>query len=267
MKTTVPLSRRDVIQGMAALGMSATAAPFAWAAETRAGSGLPVREAAAIEGQAGAFVNPLRLPGASGLYGVMKATDLREVRVVRTEIEILPGKRTPYLAYAAESGGKTFLNPALLARRGDQMRVRMVNQLDEPTMIHWHGLHNDTHNDDNGLVVAEPGKSYDYDFKLQDRASMYWHHPHAHGFIPQQACHGLASLLFVDDEEEDALRRSLDLALGETEIPLVLQDRNFDAQGRLLYQESDEQKVQGFIGERLLVNLTDGPFIAAARRI
>ena len=96
---------------------------------------------------------------------------------------------------------------------------------------------------------------------------MYWYHPHAHGFIPQQAYHGLASLLFVDDEEEDALRRSLDLALGETEIPLVLQDRNFDAQGRLLYQVSDEQKVQGFIGERLQVNLTDGPFIAAARRI
>ena len=252
---------------MAAIGMSATAGRLAWAAETRARAGLPVREAVAIEQQASAFVTPLRLPGASGLYGVMRATDFREVRVVRTEIEILPGKRTSYLAYAVESGGKTFLNPALLARRGDEMHVRMVNQLDEPTIIHWHGLHNDARNDGNGLVVVEPGKTYEYDFKLQDRASMYWYHPHAHGFIPQQAYHGLASLLFVEDEEEDALRRSLELALGQTEIPLVLQDRTFDAQGRLLYQLSDEQKVQGFVGERLLVNLTDGPFIAAARRI
>lgn len=267
MKTTTELSRRGVVQGIAAIGMSATASRLAWAAETRGGSGPPMRDAAAIEKQASDFANPLRLPGASGLYGVMKATDLRELRVVRTEVEILPGQRTRYLAYAAESGGKTFLNPALLARRGDEIRVRMVNQLDEPTIIHWHGLHNDSHNDGNGLVVVEPGKTYEYDFKLQDRASMYWYHPHTHGFIPQQAYHGLASLLFVDDEEEGALRRSLDLSLGQTEIPLVLQDRTFDSQGRLLYQLSDEQKVQGFIGERLLVNLTDGPFIAAARRI
>ena len=67
MKATVQLSRRDVIQGMAALGMSATAAPFVQAAETGAGSGLQVSEAAGIEKRASAFVNPLRLTGASGL--------------------------------------------------------------------------------------------------------------------------------------------------------------------------------------------------------
>ena len=78
MKTTVQLSLRDAIQGMAALGMSATAGRVAWAAETRGGSGLP-------------------------------------------------GRHAPYLAYAVESGGKAFLNPALLARRGDELRVRMVN--------------------------------------------------------------------------------------------------------------------------------------------
>jgi suppressor of ftsI/bilirubin oxidase len=96
---------------------------------------------------------------------------------------------------------------------------------------------------------------------------MYWYHPHPHGYIPQQAYHGLASLLFVEDEEEAALRRALDLALGETEIPLVLQDRNFDAQGRLQYVVSREEMFQGFLGERLLVNLTENPFIVAARRI
>jgi suppressor of ftsI/bilirubin oxidase len=50
---------------------------------------------------------------------------------------------------------------------------------------------------------------------------MYWYHPHPHGLIPRQAYHGLASLLFIEDEDEMALRSALDLALGETEIPLV----------------------------------------------
>jgi suppressor of ftsI/bilirubin oxidase len=143
----------------------------------------------------------------------------------------------------------------------------MVNQLDEPTIIHWHGLRNDARNDGTGLVVAQPGQAYDYAFKLQDRASMYWYHPHPHGFIPRQAYHGLASLLFIEDEEEAALRRALDLTLGATEIPIVLQDRNFDAQGRLQYEISRDEEFAGFVGSRLLVNLTERPFIGAGRRI
>ncbi len=257
------LTRRHFLGGLTALGASGEVFAARHDTENR----RPAREAAAIEKEAAAFANPLRLPGASGLYGVMRATDLREVRVVRSEIEVLPGKRTPYLAYAVEAGGKTYLNPALLARRGEEVRVRMVNQLDEPTIIHWHGLSNDARNDGTGLVVAAPGQTYEYAFKLHDRASMYWYHPHPHGYIPRQAYHGLASLLFVEDDEEAALRSALDLALGETEIPLVLQDRSFDAQGRLRYEPSTDQAFQGFIGDRLLVNLTEKAFLRAARRI
>jgi blue copper oxidase len=260
-------TRRHFLGGMTALGAAVGAGRDVFAARHDTEDGRPAREATAIENEAAAFANPLRLPGASGLYGVMRATDLREVRVVRSEIEVLPGKRTPYLAYAVESGGKTYLNPALLARRGEEMRLRMVNQLDEPTIIHWHGLSNDARNDGNGLIVAAPGQAYEYAFKLHDRASMYWYHPHPHGFIPQQAYHGLASLLFVEDDEELALRDALGLALGDTEIPLVLQDRTFDAQGRLRYQPSTEQAFQGFIGDRLLVNLTEQAVFQAARRI
>ncbi len=258
------ITRRRFLRYMAALGAASPAMRLAAAAQD---GSTPAAASVAIEKEAAGFANPLRLPGASGLYGVMRTADLRELRVVRTEIEVLPGKRTPYLAYAAESGGKRFLNPALLAKRGEEIRVRMVNQLQEPTIIHWHGVSTDARNDGNGLYVAEPGKAYEYAFKLQDRASMYWYHPHAHGYIPAQAYHGLASLLFVEDEEEAALRRGLDLKLGETEIPLVLQDRSFDAQGRLQYKVSREEMFQGFVGERLLVNLTERPFIAAARRI
>ena len=262
------ITRRGFLGRLAAIGASAVAVPRAGAAQRRvSGGALPVSETVAIETEASAFANPLRLPGASGLYGVMRATELRELRVVSTEIEVLPGKRTPYLAYAAESGGKSFLNPALLVRRGEEIRFRMVNELKEPTIIHWHGVGNDSHNDGPGFAVAEPGQTFDYAFKLNDRASMYWYHPHPHGFTASQAYHGLASLLFVEDDEEAALRRNLDLGLGDTEIPLVLQDRTFDAQGRLEYKLSPEQEFQGFIGERLLVNLTERPFITAARRI
>jgi blue copper oxidase len=260
------ITRRTFLGGAAGLG-AAYATRFAFAQAGRAHIEAPAAGLAAIEREASSFANPLRLPGASGLYGVMNVSDFREVRVTRTEIELIAGRRTPHLVYAAESGGMRFLNPALLARRGDEMRVRMVNQLDEPTIIHWHGLTTDSRNDGTGLIVAEPGGAFEYAFRLQDRASMYFYHPHPHGYIPGQVYHGLASLLFVEDEEEAALRRALDLALGDTEIPLVLQDRDFDAQGRLAYELSRDEMFQGFLGERLLVNLTERPFITAARRV
>lgn len=259
-------TRRNFLFTAAALGAVA-AMPSAFAQREPLHSGAPSREAAMLEREAAGFANPLRLPGASGLYGVMPASEFREVRVEATEVEVLPGRRTPYLAYAVDSEGRRFLNPALLARRGDEMRVRMVNRLKEPTIIHWHGLSTDSRNDGTGLLLADPGESFEYAFKLQDRASMYFYHPHPHGYIPGQVYHGLAGVLFVEDEEEAALRRALGLQLGATEIPLVLQDRSFDAQGRLQYKVSRAEMLQGFLGERLLVNLTERPFIAAARRI
>lgn len=250
------------IGALGASGLMSNALAF-----TSGNAGSPAAELLKIEQEAAGFSNPLRLPGSSGLYGVLPASEFREVHVVRSEVEVLPGRRTPILAYAVESGGKRFLNPALLARKGDTMRLRMINNIDQPTVIHWHGLSVDAKNDGNGLQVVQPGQSRGYAFEIRDRASMYWYHPHAHGYIPQQAYHGLASLLFVEDDEEAALRKDLDLALGKTEIPLVLQDREFDAQGRLVYAPTAAQSFGGWVGSRVLVNLTERPTLQLGRRI
>jgi len=250
------------IGALGASGLMSNALAF-----TSGNAGSPAAELLKIEQEAAGFSNPLRLPGSSGLYGVLPASEFREVHVVRSEVEVLPGRRTPILAYAVESGGKRFLNPALLARKGDTMRLRMINNIDQPTVIHWHGLSVDAKNDGNGLQVVQPGQSRGYAFEIRDRASMYWYHPHAHGYIPQQAYHGLASRLFVEDDEEAALRKDLDLALGETEIPLVLQDREFDAQGRLVYAPTAAQSFGGWVGSRVLVNLTERPTLQLGRRI
>lgn len=258
-------TRRHWLGSIGALGASGLFSDVL--ANPLGSAGAPAEGLLKIEKEAAAFSNPLRLPGSSGLFGVLPATDFREVHVVRSEIEVLPGRRTPVLAYAVESGGRKFLNPALLARKGDQMRVKLINRIDQPTVIHWHGLSVDSRNDGNGLQVVAPGQSMDYAFTVQDRSSMYWYHPHAHGFIPKQAYHGLACLLFVEDEDEAALRKELALALGESEIPLVLQDKEFDAQGRLQYAPSAAQSFGGWVGSRLLVNLTERPVLKAGRRM
>ncbi len=213
------------------------------------------------------FTNPLRLPGASGLYTPLQAKDVKQITVSELNFEVLPKLSSPFWAYVVEVGGKQLLNPTLRARQGDEIKLRMVNRLKQPTIIHWHGLTNDDRNDGTGMYVAAPGKDYDYAFTVRDRAANYWYHPHPHEITGEQVYKGLAGLLIVSDDDEEKLASALDLALGVTDIPLVLQDRSFNFEGKLEYKLSRDQMSAGFLGEEILVNLSARPYFDAARRI
>ena len=41
------------------------------------------------------------------------------------------------------------------------------------------------------------------------------------------------------------MQSALDLKLGVTDIPIVIQDKKFDEQGRLVYAPSEEEEVNG----------------------
>ena len=49
--------------------------------------------------------------------------------------------------FAVEHRGTRFVNPTLVFKRGERVRIALENALDEPTIVHWHGLAVDTHND------------------------------------------------------------------------------------------------------------------------
>jgi blue copper oxidase len=66
----------------------------------------------------------------------------------------------------------------------------------------------------------------------------------------------LASFFLVDDDDQRKLAKALDLRLGVTDIPLVIQDKQFDAQGRLLYRPNAHESMMGWLGDIVLANLT-----------
>ncbi|MBI2289065.1 MAG: multicopper oxidase domain-containing protein [Betaproteobacteria bacterium] len=216
---------------------------------------------------AGHFINRLHIPGASGLYAGVPAKDVKQITVSELNFEVLPKVPSAFWAYVAEVGGKRFLNPTLLARPGDQINLRMVNRLKQPTIIHWHGMTNDERNDGAGMYQVAPGKNFDYAFTVRDRAANYWYHPHPHEIAGEQAYRGLAGLLIVKDDDDDKLSHALDLATGVTDIPLVIQDRSFNFEGKLEYKLPRDQLSAGFLGEEILVNLSARPYFDAARRV
>lgn len=63
---------------------------------------------------------------------------------------------------------------------GARFRVRLINRIGKPTLVHWHGLTPPPHQDGVPIVsqpALPPGQSYDYDFPLTESGT-YWMHSH-----------------------------------------------------------------------------------------
>ena len=204
------------------------------------------------------FDTPLHVPGRDGVMGRLTLGNSP------VTLRAAPYGDRGALAFVARVDRRDYFDPTLVARTGDPVRVSLTNGLDEPTIAHWHGLTIDTANDGNGDVLVAPGRTFDYGFTVHNRAGLYWYHPHPHGATAAQAYRGLFGLLAIEDDEELALRRVLQVAPGEAEIPLVLHDRRSATPFR--YAASAEDLLHGWYGDEVLVNFTPRPFLDVTAR-
>ena len=183
-------------------------------------------------------------------------------------LPLIQDKQSPFLIYAAQYAGKDYQNPIIRVKRGNQFNARLQNGLNEPTIIHWHGLHLPGVMDGHPRTTIDAGAHYDYAFPVTNRGGMYWYHTHAHNLTAKQAYFGLAGIFMVEDEDETALRNALQLEPGITELPLLIQDKQFNGAGALAYaSNSMQQNMMGQLGDTILVNLTPQPQLDIASRL
>jgi len=136
--------------------------------------------------------------------------------------------------------------PTIRLERGRTARIDLVNRLDEPTILHWHGLTVPQEADGHPRLAIDPGARYAYEFEVRDRAGTYWYHPHTHRRTAPQTYMGMAGLLIVGDDEE----RALALPDGEREIPLVLQDKRLAGGTSLEYDGGmGPDLMTGYLGD------------------
>src|ERR687886_2271208 len=112
-----------------------------------------------------------------------------------------------------------------------------------------------------------PGSTYRYTFPVLDRGGTYWYHPHPHGGTARQTYAGLAGFFLVDDEDEQRLVEALDLELGKTDIPLLIQDKVLGESGNFVYEPDAMAVDTGYEGDVVLVNLTPTPYLEVGTRI
>jgi len=206
-----------------------------------------------------------------GMHGMPKITPNKASPNFKPDVEIelfckpnsiaiLPGKKTWVQQYSARllQGPKdtiteiagSYLGPVLRLQKGQKVRIHLHNELAQPTVTHWHGLHVPANMDGHPQYTIQPNEILVYEFEVLNRASMNIYHPHPHEMTAQQVYHGLAGALFVHDEEEAAL----ELPSGEYEIPIVIQDRRFDEDNQLVYAGHMRDRMMGFYGDRILIN-------------
>ncbi len=143
-----------------------------------------------------------------------------------------------------------YLGPILNFQQGQKVRIVFYNELPEPCVTHWHGMHVPQMMDGHPMYAIVRGEQYVYEFEVKNPAGTCWYHSHTHELTATQVYQGLAGLITISDEAE----QKLDLPSGEYDIPLVIQDRSFSNGNQLRYVLNMHQRMTGFLGDTILAN-------------
>jgi len=161
--------------------------------------------------------------GAVARLGAAAPVDPRILKARKAEATLSDaGPTRDVLTYG--DGG---MPPTLRMRKGQPFAARLVNALDEPTTIHWHGLRI-VNGMDGVPFLTQPyvnaGESFDYAFTPPD-AGTFWYHPHCNTLI--QMGHGLTGVIVVEDPRDPAF---------DGEVVLNVRDWRLGKDGQFIEQ-------------------------------
>jgi bilirubin oxidase len=172
------------------------------------------------------------------------------------ETIFLEGKPTKTTGYNG-----AYLGPTLRAHQGDNVRIVLTNNLAQPVTTHWHGMHLPAVMDGGPHQEIAPDEIWEPHWTIENQAATLWYHPHVLERTGEQVYSGLAGLFIIDDENSDSL--SLPRQYGVDDLPLIVQDREFQEDDQFVYepQRKDEFGHTGILGDTILVNGTYAPFV------
>lgn len=133
-----------------------------------------------------------------------------------TEAALASDGITPkVMTYGTGEAAATGMPPVIRMKKGEPFAARLMNALDEPTTIHWHGLR--IVNAMDGVPemtqpYVYPGDGFDYAFTPPD-AGTFWYHPHCNTLT--QMGHGLTGVIVVEDPADPVFDAEIVLNLRD----------------------------------------------------
>ncbi len=202
------------------------------------------------------FARPLPIPAVLRPVRSTADADYYELIQAIGTAEILPGVPTVIWGYNG-----TFPGPTLVSSSGRTTVVNHRNTLPVPTVVHLHGGHTPADHDGYPTDIVHPAEmsplanasmpgmptaqhdtgariafgKRDYVYPMRQPAATLWYHDHRMDFTGPGVWRGLAGFHLVTDE----LERRLPLPTGRRDLPLMIADRSFAADGSLAYPSLD----------------------------
>jgi FtsP/CotA-like multicopper oxidase with cupredoxin domain len=200
------------------------------------------------------FANALRIPPLLDPRADGRGRKLFDLTLQAGRAELLPGT-------TAESWGVNgpYLGPTLRADVGDEVAMRVRNELPEATTtIHWHGMHLPAAADGGPHQPIEPGATWTPSWTIDQPAATLWYHPHPHRETEDHVYRGLAGMFILDDPAAERLR--LPDEYGVDDVPVIIQDMRLDDDGSIDLGQSPISPI-GRLGDDILVNGTYDPHL------
>ena len=276
--TRNPLSRRQLLQTAAGLGI-AGAVPWATAA---AAESTPDLEK---------FVQALPIPEVREPDGERDGTAYYEIPLQEFEQQVHPDlPATTFWGFDATVPG-----PVITARRNERIKLRFDNsglpsehlfEIDERvggissedyddydgpvpdvrTVVHQHGLNVEWESDGQAAAWKSPDgvtgprfEKHVHDLPNRQSRMTASYHDHALGISRLNNYAGLSGFYVIESQQE----ARLNLPSGEYDVPLMLQDKTFEADGSLHYPSLF---VPNFAGDTAFVNGAVWPYMEVEPR-
>jgi suppressor of ftsI len=165
------------------------------------------------------------------------------------------GSKVPVWGF---NGG--YMGPTIRVWRGDDVKMIYSNRLAENVAMTVNGLQVPGALTGGAARMMSGGADWAPVLPIRQQAATLWYRANTPNRSARQVYNGLAGMWLVEDDVSKAL--PIPKNYGVDDFPVIIQDKRLDSFGALEYSEPGSG---GFMGDRLMVNGVQEPFVEVSR--
>ncbi|MBE2219380.1 MAG: multicopper oxidase domain-containing protein [Ignavibacteria bacterium] len=177
--------------------------------------------------------------------------------LANSTVQVWPSQNTSAIAING-----SYPAPSVVIEKGQQFTANFINNINEPTTIHWHGVSVPEIMDGHPKDAVVPGGSKTYTFPVISRGGTYFYHSHGDMVTAKEVYKGFAGFFIIKDPAEN-----FNLPAGEYDVPLCIQDRRTADIPEFTYSPGTNEMTYGYLGNTVLVNGTPDAYFEVKKTL
>lgn len=174
--------------------------------------------------------------GAQPLKPTMEGrTKVFDLSVDAGQWEVAPGDVKDVWTYNG-----TIPGPQIEVHSGDHIRIHVTNNIEQPTVLHLHGVNVPNAMDGVPFITQDPimpGDSFDYEFTVKNEPGLYLYHSHFNS--DEQVQHGLFGPFLVVPKGQPLADVEQTMIIGDGYLGYNLSGKSFPATSAIIAKKND----------------------------